>query len=268
MRQRHQSAGMMPLLLMMLLAPIAAAPPACDLSGDWLVNTRVGAGRALPASNATTAHVVQRADGSFVATSTDPASTGWSTQAGRVEANRHVTASCQSGCAAPTIHPDCSTAAKCNATCGPNPSGGFHSALCAADGVYYCCQPDSGCNGVHRCPSNKGLADCACTTPPPPPASGSVGTVQPSCSVVLWGCGEPVSRSCEGANPTEVWHKVDHEATNVHVVYLTHFDAGFTHDTSLVREACARVLTAGSMPICIPAFFAAASDVRRIGCRR
>ena len=145
-----------------------AAASACDLSGDWLVNTRVGTGGTLPASNATTAHVVQKADGSYVATSTDPAATGWATQTGHVGANRHVTASCTAGCAAPAKHADCSTAAKCNATCGPTPSGGFHSALCAADGVYYCCQPDSGCNGVHRCPSNKGLAHCACTPSPVP----------------------------------------------------------------------------------------------------
>jgi hypothetical protein len=51
-----------------------------------------------------------------------------------------------------------------------------------SDGVYYCCDPASGCDGQHVCPTNAGLVSCACVgtdaalhlptigcVPPPPP---------------------------------------------------------------------------------------------------
>ena len=62
---------------------------------------------------------------------------------------------------------DCTTEDSCKKTCsGPND---FYSSC--SDGVYYCC---GACSGVHSCPTNPGLASCACD--PPPPAS------LPSCS--------------------------------------------------------------------------------------
>ena len=71
---------------------------------------------------------------------------------------------------------DCSTQAKCKATCGSTYEA-------CGDGDYYCCASGAGCSGHRTCASNPGLKDCACPllqptpppTPPPPDNSGVVG---------------------------------------------------------------------------------------------
>jgi hypothetical protein len=50
---------------------------------------------------------------------------------------------------------------------------------------------------------------------------------------VLWDCGEPYSNSCEGTAPRATWKKINPAVAVVHLVYFSHFDAGFTKDTSM-----------------------------------
>ena len=260
------------LLLAAVLAAVASngPPPAlCNLSGEWLYNRRTGGGMpstALPASVAATITVTQAADGTFDLVSSNATITGWARREGRVDANRHVTTWLPAaasvsptassvpvqrvtqrpgtwepsatrndlvGWRAPSSSINCSTAAACGATCNDGKPGGS----ACSDGVYYCC---GYCTGSHACPTNKGLQACACNPPSPAPLNFTNGTVQPQCSVVLWECGHGDGGaagsppSCEGANPRTTWHKVDRATTGtVHVVYMSHFDAGYTHDTSL-----------------------------------
>ena len=223
----------------------------CDLSGEWLLNHRVGGGGNVPASLATSITVKQAADGSFTASCTgscDQHVTNWTTRLGSVNADRHVETWLPTNAPwdhhaepnvqlmigrkdtlaalLPTTDINCTTEAECKATC----KGSGTSYGACSTGVYYCCGK---CNGVYTCPTNSGLADCACNPPPPTPLNRTRGTVQPSCKVVMWECGEPITGSCEGASPLETWHKVDRDTKHVHVVYFSHFDAGYTHDTSL-----------------------------------
>ena len=220
---------MLRLPLLPLLAAIcspAAAATTCDLSGDWVANTRVGGGGSIPASTAETVHVAQAADGSFKVTDAKGI-----LGSGRVLPGRSVEitwAHAVSPTPSPPPPPSCATAVQCNTTCVKEYK--HQSAYCPGGPVYYCC---GACHGTYACPTNKGLSACACNAPPPPPIIKMPGTVQPSCNIVLWDCGEPVSRSCEGSSPRATWKKINPNVKVVHVVYFSHFDAGFTKDTSM-----------------------------------
>ena len=253
--------GLPTMLLALSLVSSNDPPPAlCDLSGEWLYNRRTGGGMpstALPASVATTI-TVKQVSGLFDLVSSNATITGWARRKGRVDTNRHVTtwlpeehpaamplrqpvqqsspAATRNDLAswrAPAGSINCTTATSCGATCNDGKPGGS----ACSDGVYYCC---GYCTGSWSCPTNKGLQACACNPPPPAPLNLTNGTVQPQCSVVLWECGHGDGGgagsppSCEGSNPRTTWHKVDRGTTGtVHVVYMSHFDAGYTHDTSL-----------------------------------
>ena len=109
--------------------------------------------------SATTIHVEQAVDGSFTVTS-DNQTVGKS-RVGRVTADHHVETRLPA--------PNCSTEAACKSSCRDPKTNTSTFATCAGDGVYYCCDPAAGCGGLWSCPTNNGLAACACNAPPPPP---------------------------------------------------------------------------------------------------
>ena len=214
------------LLLVAYFAVVAAAAP-CDLSGDWLALTRVGGGGTIPASEAATVRVTQSEAGRLTVTSQDGTAIG----TGRVSADRNVElhfAHPVSPSPTPPPPAPCATAAACNASCVKEQK--HASTRCPGGPVYYCCGI---CYGTYACPTNAGLSACACNPPAPPPIATMPGTVQPSCNIVLWDCGEPYSASCEGSSPRATWKKINRHVDVVHVVYFSHFDAGFTKDTSM-----------------------------------
>ena len=221
--------SMLPPLLPLRLAcfAVAAAAAPCDLSGDWLALTRVGGGGSIPASDAATVRVSQSQDGRFTVSSPD----GGTIATGQVLADRNVElhfAHPVTPSPPPPPPAPCATAAACNASCVKEQ--GHASTQCPGGPVYYCCGI---CTETYACPTNTGLSACACNPPPPPPVVTMPGTVQHSCNIVLWDCGEPYSASCEGTSPRATWKKINPDVAVVHVVYFSHFDAGFTKDTSL-----------------------------------
>ena len=148
----------------------------CDLSGDWVIYTRVGGGGSIPASTAESVHVAQAPDGSFTVTAT---ATNQLFGSGQVQLDRHVALQLAHKLVpAPPPPPPagCSTRASCNATCPK----AHPMATCPGGPVYYCCGV---CDGTYACPTNKGLAACACNAPPPPPVTSMSGTVQPACNI-------------------------------------------------------------------------------------
>ena len=216
----------MSLVALVALLAVAASASVCDLTGDWVVNTRLDTGGSVPGSNVSVVSITQQPDGSFTAVTVNQSQGKvWT---GTIDTNRHLKVEL-STLDALSVHQgvNCTTEASCKTTC---PAMSTCPAHLLNPEVYYCC---GACNGAFACPTNVGLLDCACNAPPPAPLTQMSGTIQPACSVVLWDCGEPISGSCEGRNPRETWHKVDAETEVVHVVYFSHFDAGYTHDTSL-----------------------------------
>jgi len=119
----------------------SASAGRCDLSGDWLANTRVGGGGSIPASTAETVRVAQAADGSFRVTDAKGGAVG----SGRVLADRNVELRFSTAVVpapAPPPPASCATEQKCNAS---HPG---HVTKCPGGPVYYCCGI---CSGTYAC---------------------------------------------------------------------------------------------------------------------